>query len=111
MDNIYLYFITKKNNMNNKTLVLLKRYALELNPLWWNLDDTDNFYDFCISSFLEDYILWEKEFNEVMISSFNMLWKITKKDTAKSFRMYNDYIYFLNYINKKWLIKTKNYDK
>lgn len=77
------------------TIQSFKKFILELNITGEHPDDTENFYDFCISSCIEKDRIIEDEFNKIFRNSNK---QCTDEDIKKYFSRYGEYMDLLEYV-------------
>lgn len=89
------------------TIDRLDSYLFSLNGDFEAPDDLENFYNFCIESFIENEIIWNDEFTEKARNHKNIItWKsISDKKINELFERYENYLVFISYLKIKHILK------
>ena len=91
-----------------KTIQSLEKFIFNLNVNCESLDDKESFYDFCISSCINNDFIEEDTFFEKFKSTKNILNRqCTDKDIKKYFSRYGEYITLLGYMVRNWFLKVE----
>ncbi|MDD2870633.1 MAG: hypothetical protein PHS49_01475 [Candidatus Gracilibacteria bacterium] len=93
--------------MESKTISSLKSFITHLNIGGGNPDDIENFYDFCIESFLEAEIIEKDHFFEIFKSSFNVYNNIKDNNIKEYFLKYNEYMQLFEFMEKKGILNNE----
>ncbi len=91
------------------TIQSLEKFISELNVAWESPYDIENFYDFSISSCINDEYIEKDEFFEIFKSSNNILNKQCRDEQIQDyFSRYERYMDLLNYMKKEWSMIYKD---